>query len=342
MYQIPKQVSRAEIQEQEELRREREALSQQRALALEARQVLRDKAKQLDPLFQRVPSPDYIKDLPSEYQVIRQWHRLDEVTLPLEPVWEAWHGTSVDVVEQVSQQGLRARASRHKHLFGRGLYFTRDLRKALSHAAKHGKKIMVLLRCRVAMGKIAADDAVRYFKSRTGGTSRFGSSPRHEYNSLYCGAGTAVDHAWGGNVANEEFVVFDERQAVVEEIYLIQPRALVLPEPAKQRQGQRGRVENHRAKKERASAQEHIARHHLCVKNGEVCCWATVERARTRGSTISYRGRRISSRDRLSDRWLSLCARHENREVVSSPLHTIEEQKRFCTALCSLWVPHRT
>jgi hypothetical protein len=228
-------------------------------------------------------------------------------------------GTSVQVVEQVGRQGLRpGRRGRGKRLFGRGLYFTRDLGKALAHAKKHGNAVMVLLRCSVAMGKIASDDSA--FRERS---ASFGLDPRCPYNSLYCGPASLVAHAWGGYVANEEFVVYDTRQAVVQEIYLLQVTVVLPRVPAKQRVSPRTAAYQRDQKKQRASTQDHLVRHHCCIKKGQVCCWATVRRPPQSRPTT----------------WTCLCVRQDHKTVVPGPLK-FDQYKDYCEANCRFWRAH--
>lgn len=64
-----------------------------------------------------------------------------------------WHGTSRDAVESIARDGFDLSVIKHGKAFGRGIYFTDHLDKALPYSEEHDGVKFILL-CRVCCGDV--------------------------------------------------------------------------------------------------------------------------------------------------------------------------------------------
>jgi hypothetical protein len=274
MYQIPKRLSVHEIAEAQAAKEEQaQRLRDQQARAEMQRAFQR--TVQVPPVFRDFRPAD-LPGVPHGYRLVKALENTREVTLKPEPIWTAWHGTSVHNVSQVGRKGLSVQKSRATCLFGAGIYLTRYLPKAMNYGVTSltycsDKPILTLLKCRVAMGTILDVDAVRTsFPGERVGSHMVGLDC--SWQSVYCGSGTRLEYAHAGFIANEEIVVYDDRQVQVQEIYLFEKTHAIQDIP--RRVGQREVQRNRQDLKDRRSQRDTLVKRHLCVQKGQVCRWA--------------------------------------------------------------------
>lgn len=124
-----------------------------------------------------------------------------------------FHGTDDAGVEGITRQGFRIGSA---GMYGAGIYFATDSSKSSQEIYTKGSNKLLL--CKVFLGR--AKTVTKADKGLTGKWLR-----KEGYDSVFAPRGTKST----GGVLNDEFVVFDPRQAVVQYVIHYSSSAAVLP-----------------------------------------------------------------------------------------------------------------
>jgi hypothetical protein len=262
---------------------------------------------QVDPALVLPPSGVNPIGLP----VLKVWTRpahLRRTRFGCGNVLEMWHGTKHTSLAAIAKEGFRR--GREGCLFGSGIYFSRDITKALNYgqgSTAMGIRAITLLRCAVATG-VHLNASTESWRSALDSGS---IGPTARYNSVWAPGQVSIAGAFNGSLLREEWVVYSPLQVEVLEVYfwteeiklvlpVVKPwvTAPVAPKPvSKQRVGAKQRLAQQRRDR---NVDTSVQQHHHCVRDGAAC--------------------RFASTLRKGDTWLSLCRRHSNKIIGSDRL----------------------
>lgn len=185
---------------------------------------------------------------------------------------ESWHGTGKWAVMSIAQESLRLGSG---GMFGGGIYSAPTVSKAQRYMhfgpirKGRGWRTSIigrddgdlnrgyLLKCQVALGN-------PFVPTSTGDFRDFIASDANLYNSIHGQVGS-LSGAWGGGLANGEYVVYDREQILVTMIFEYEELPKVDYVPF------RSFVQPKKAKK---SSQPSWMKRHPCVIRGVLCRWA--------------------------------------------------------------------
>jgi len=171
-----------------------------------------------------------------------------------------WHGTSADDLKSIARDGLlrpvsiRRRGLKAKRvlgsMFGPGIYVSPSIAKASTHAVSSGFKF--LLRCLVSLG-------TPLYPTSTGNKRQF-CGEGLPYDSVVANAGAQLVGSWVSNLRHAEWVVYDNQQLTVDEIYVYTR----VPQSAARRPIYWGR----------SGKRAVYVLHHPCKREGKTCVYA--------------------------------------------------------------------
>ena len=111
-----------------------------------------------------------------------------------------FHGTTTEAVDSIIQSGFKLPEAK-RQMFGPGIYFATESSKSAQERYTKGSNMLLV--CEVLLGK------TKTVHQRC--EEMTGTKLRHEgYDSLFAQRGTKDT----GGVLNDEFVVFDPKQAI--------------------------------------------------------------------------------------------------------------------------------
>jgi len=258
-YQIPKVLLPHEIEEREQLKREKEEHRRHQEVRQQLQNLSKNVAIDLAKFEVGAVWPPELH----HYHHLKSWTTSNSVTTwPCSNVRTLWHGTRIDNLGSIAKNGLSVKYAGRHCLFGAGLYFG-NIGKALNHRGYDD--LSVVMKCAVAMGNI-------FYPAASGKPTCVGLDK--EYQSLHMRQGYQVAGLWSSVANADELVVYSNTQVNVLNIFVFTKGQVELAPPTKVVMSRQHWLQHQKYSSASAVLVRSNAKcsRHPCTRDGETCC----------------------------------------------------------------------